>query len=71
MAEIAISKDTPDEACVRVSTVAKLLDCSVATLWRKSAAGQFPKPTKLFAGVTVWRVGDVRAWLKSQSQVAA
>jgi predicted DNA-binding transcriptional regulator AlpA len=36
---------------------------SPATLWRKVAAGQFPAPVKLSAGVTAWRVEDVRAWL--------
>ncbi|WP_082493727.1 AlpA family transcriptional regulator [Massilia sp. Leaf139] len=40
-----------------------IIPFSPATLWRKVAAGQFPAPVKLSAGVTAWRVEDVRAWL--------
>ena len=36
---------------------------SVPTLWRKVAAGTFPKPVKLSARVTAWQVGEVRRWL--------
>lgn len=36
---------------------------SNSTLWRKSADGSFPKPVKLSARVTAWRVGDIRAWM--------
>ena len=39
---------------------------SAATLWRKCKSGEFPKPIKLSAGITAWRVGEVRAWLASQ-----
>jgi predicted DNA-binding transcriptional regulator AlpA len=40
-----------------------IIPFSPATLWRKVAAGQFPAPVKLSAGVTAWRVEEVRAWL--------
>lgn len=36
---------------------------SHATLWRKVKAQQFPAPVKLSAGVTAWRVEEVRAWI--------
>nr|WP_269106840.1 AlpA family phage regulatory protein [Massilia sp. TS11] len=36
---------------------------SHATLWRMVKAKKFPQPVKLSAGVTAWRVEDVRAWL--------
>lgn len=42
------------------------LPFSPATLWRKVAEGSFPKPMKLGARTTVWRVEDVRAWLEVQ-----
>jgi predicted DNA-binding transcriptional regulator AlpA len=42
---------------------ASIIPFSPATLWRKVAAGQFPAPVKLSAGVTAWRVEEVRAWL--------
>jgi predicted DNA-binding transcriptional regulator AlpA len=40
-----------------------ILPFSAATLWRKVAAGTFPKPIKLSKRVTAWRVGDVRTFL--------
>jgi len=40
---------------------------SAATLWRKVRAQTFPAPVKLSAGVTAWRVEDVRAWMENQS----
>jgi len=39
---------------------------SAATLWRKVKAQTFPAPVKLSAGVTAWRVDDVRAWMENQ-----
>jgi hypothetical protein len=36
---------------------------SAATLWRKVAAKEFPAPVKLSAGITAWKVEDVREWI--------
>lgn len=41
------------------------LPFSAATLWRKVAAGTFPKPVKLSTRVTAWRVADVRNFLQA------
>lgn len=43
------------------------LPLSAPTLWRKVKDGTFPKPVKLSARVTAWKVGDVRAWINAQS----
>jgi len=43
--------------------MAGLIPFSPATLWRKVNSGEFPAPVKLSAGVTAWRVEDVRAWI--------
>lgn len=43
------------------------LPISAPTLWRKVKEGSFPKPVKLSARVTAWRVGDVRAWITAQT----
>ena len=40
---------------------------SSATLWRKIKAGQFCAPVKISAGITAFRVEDVRQWLDAQS----
>jgi len=41
------------------------LPFSAATLWRKVAAGTFPKPVKLSTRVTAWRVAEVRVFLQT------
>lgn len=42
---------------------AGVLGISRTTLWRKVMAKEFPQPVKLSAGVTAWRVEDVRRWI--------
>ena len=42
-----------------------VLPFSSSTLWRKVQNKEFPAPLKLSAGVTAWRVGDVRQWLNA------
>jgi prophage regulatory protein len=34
-----------------------------STLWRRIKDGTFPKPVKLSAMVTAWKVGDVKGWM--------
>lgn len=43
------------------------LPFSAPTLWRKVAAGTFPKPFRLSERVTAWKVGDVRDWINAQT----
>lgn len=43
------------------------LPFSAPTLWRKVAAGTFPKPFKLSERVTAWNVGEVRNWINAQT----
>lgn len=66
--------DLPDSASIRQCELirseenpAAPLPFSAPTLWRKVAAGTFPKPTKLSARVTAWQVGQVRAWMAAQA----
>ena len=42
-----------------------ILPFSASTLWRKVRDGSYPAPLKLSAGVTAFRVGDVRQWLNA------
>ena len=66
----------PDSALVRESQLVQSprrphgtapLPFSAATLWRMARAGNFPKPVRLSARVTAWKVGEVRAWLATQT----
>jgi prophage regulatory protein len=43
-----------------------VLPFSAPTLWRGVKDGTIPKPVKLSAGVTAWRVGDIRQWLAAK-----
>lgn len=67
---------TPEEAAAnraagrrgrrpRAAQPALIPICS-ASLWRAVNAGTFPRPIKLFSGVTAWRVEDVHEWLAAQ-----
>jgi predicted DNA-binding transcriptional regulator AlpA len=47
------------------------LPFSAATLWRKVAAGTFPKPVKLSQRVTCWKVSEVRTWMRTQGEQEA
>jgi prophage regulatory protein len=64
----------PDTAFVRESQIVQNpkqpnaqapLPFSSATLWRRVNDGSFPKPVKLSARVTAWRVGEIRKYLET------
>lgn len=62
----------PEAGYVRESQLVKsVLPFSATTLWRKVAAGTFPRPVKLSPRVTAWRVEDVRAYLANPAGFAA
>jgi prophage regulatory protein len=76
----SIFDELPDSAFIRESQLvldpkrpqyAAPLPFSAATLWRKVAAGTFPKPVKLSTRVTAWRVSEVRIFLKTPSECIA
>lgn len=60
-AQLVRSPNNPDSAIAP-------LPFSAPTLWRMVKMGKFPKPQKLSARVTAWKVGDVRAWMIAQSK---
>ena len=61
--------DLPDSGFVRqAQLVPHVVPFSPATLWRKCKSGEFPRPIKLSDRVTAWRVGDVRAYLRSAAE---
>jgi predicted DNA-binding transcriptional regulator AlpA len=49
----------PDGALIRIDVVAAHEACSGSTIWRRVRKGTFPAPVRQ-AGVTAWRVGDIR-----------
>lgn len=57
----------PATGFVRQKQLVPAVPFSAATLWRKVKAGTFPAPVKLSAGVTAWRVEDIRTWMAERS----
>lgn len=57
-----------DSAFVRLADLLDkpaLICVSRPTLWRMVKRAEFPHPVKLTAGVTAWRVGEIRDWMES------
>jgi len=57
------SIELPSTGYVRLPQVIALVPFSKSTLWRQVKTGAFPKPVKLSARITAWRVEDVRRWI--------
>jgi predicted DNA-binding transcriptional regulator AlpA len=64
-----------DDALIRLERIIKtrgnsypLVDASRSTWWRWVAAGKAPKPVRPTQGSTMWRVRDLRAWLRDPEQ---
>lgn len=57
--------DLPDEAFIRLRQMLALqvVPYSAASIWRLCRNNRFPRPIKLSAGVTAWRVGTLRKFL--------
>jgi prophage regulatory protein len=65
----AIFDDLPDVALIQIRSLInfKVVPYSATTIWRKCRGGEFPKPIKVSAGITAWRVGDIRQYLSAIS----
>ena len=64
-----------DSALIKLDRIVKtpnnpdpLIDTSRSTWWRWVAAGSAPEPVRLTPGTTLWRVGDLRHWLRDPKQ---
>lgn len=55
--------DLPDCALIRIKDVLELIPLSSSAWWEGVRFGRYPKGFKLGAKTTVWRVGDIRAFL--------
>lgn len=60
------------DAFLRLSQIVPtLFPVNRATWWGWCKSGHAPAPVKLGPGVTVWRVGDLRAFIATQQAEAA
>lgn len=53
----------PPEALLRLPEVIALVGLCRASIYARSAKQSFPRPIKLTAHASGWRLGDIRAWL--------
>lgn len=54
------------DALLRIQTVANATGLSVASLYRKLAAKQFPEPVRLGKRCTRWKAEAIRDWIRAQ-----
>jgi prophage regulatory protein len=61
--------ELPDLAFIQIRPLVNysVVPFSATTIWRKCRLGEFPKPVKISAGITAWRVGDIRNYLLSMN----
>lgn len=56
------------DALLRLETVIQATGLSTATIYRKVASGQFPKPSRIAGSRAVrWPAASVRSWIQSQT----
>ena len=55
------------DALLKVATVSAVVALSASSIFRKTAAGEFPAPVRLGARCTRWRSADVRDWMAAQT----
>jgi predicted DNA-binding transcriptional regulator AlpA len=60
--------DLPDTGFLRLSSILAPrgpIPVSKSTWWAGIKDGRFPKPVKLGARITVWRVADIRSLIET------
>lgn len=58
------------DALLRIQTVVQATGLSAATIYRKVAVCEFPRPVRLGQRCTRWKAADVRAWIQAQGTAA-
>ena len=62
------SPSIPSTGFMRISEVLTVIPISRSSWWAGVKSGRYPKPVKLSARVTAWRVGDIRALVDAYSK---
>jgi len=55
--------DRSKDNLLRLGDVKERTCLSRTTIYRRVAAGTFPKPTPISAGLVAWYQGDIDAWV--------
>jgi prophage regulatory protein len=57
----------PETGFIRLNQLLKIIPVGKTTWWNGVKSGKFPKPVKLGARTTAWRVEDIRQFIDSTS----
>ena len=60
------NQSIPETGFVRLPEVLKVFPVSKSTWWAGVKDGHYPKPVKLGAKITAWRVEDIRELIASK-----
>ena len=60
-----MKNDLPNTGFLRLSQVLEFIPVSKSSWWAGCKNGRYPKPIKLSARTTVWRVEDIRELIES------
>jgi predicted DNA-binding transcriptional regulator AlpA len=55
-----------DDRLIKASEVARLLDCSIRSVWRWASMGKIPKPVEVAPFTTRWRLSEIMAIVRKQ-----
>jgi predicted DNA-binding transcriptional regulator AlpA len=64
---LEIFSSLPDDALIGIRVVSVLIDRSPASIWRDVAQGRLPRPVRVGARSSRWRVGGVRVAMKGET----
>jgi predicted DNA-binding transcriptional regulator AlpA len=56
----------PATGFIRLPQVLAVIPYCKSTLWARVKQGRFPRPVKLSARITAWRVEDIREYIAAQ-----
>jgi prophage regulatory protein len=62
-------ENRPVERLIRIDEVKRLTGISTATLYRKIAAKEFPRPVRLGAVARAWPLSEVQDWISARVEL--
>lgn len=66
MSAVPVMAEAPPPRLVRMPTVLQMVGLSRSEVWRRIAAGTFPKPLKLGPNTSAFVEAEVAAWVARQ-----
>jgi prophage regulatory protein len=63
--------DRPVERLIRIDEVKRLTGLSTATIYRKIAAGEFPRPVPIGTLARAWALSEVQDWIAERIAMRA